>query len=106
MATSMTLGSRPFTKLGRPPSDGRPKANYWNVTVSGTLWVMLPEVALIVTFTVSGVPLGVVAAGEFEEPQPLTPNARQLMNPTNRNVLSSSERLRRPASANNARGHR
>jgi hypothetical protein len=33
----------------RPPGDGHTERAYWNVTVIGTLWVMAPEVALIIT---------------------------------------------------------
>jgi len=75
------------------------------VTVIGMLWVTVPEVALIVTCTVCGMPMGVVPAGEFEELQPLTPKAK-LVNPTNRKARNSSERLRIPANVRNARGPR
>ena len=81
--------------------------NYWRLTVSGTLCVIAPEVALTITCTVVGVPDGVGAAtaGALdEEEQPLTASVRQAAIAMSTELRTSKERLRRPTKARIPRG--
>lgn len=79
------------------------KRIYWSVTVIGTLWLMEPETALIVTCTVLGVPPPGAGADELH---PLTPIAMQLATAINKPSRANNERLRKPANASKPIGPR